>query len=145
MEKITIQNTKQEHLEGMEKIHLKYFSEIGEKIGSIRDNLNFSAKLCLVALDSKSNVVGYIISSTSGTMNYFEWFGVSEKKKGIAQALFQEYIKELKSQGVKESVLSTRNRFKDAIIFYIKSGYEIKGLFQGTDGDLMIRLRMFIG
>ena len=144
MERVTIQKAKEEHIDGMEKIHLKYFSEIGEKVGVIKESFNLSGKLSFVALDSKSNIIGYIISSTTGTQNYFEWFGVLEKKKGIAQALFQEYIKKLQTQNVKESVLFTRNRFKDAIIFYIKSGYDILGLSQGRDGDLMIQLRKSI-
>ena len=93
MERVTIQKAKEEHIDGMEKIHLKYFSEIGEKVGVIKESFNLSGKLSFVALDSKSNIIGYIISSTTGTQNYFEWFGVLEKKKGIAQALFQEYIK----------------------------------------------------
>jgi predicted N-acetyltransferase YhbS len=144
MNTITILKAQEEHIDGMEKIHLSYFAEIGEKAGSIRSSFGQKDKLSLVALDSNSNVVGYIISSTYGAHNYFEWFGVAEKRKGIAQALFIEYENELKNLKVTESSLATRNRFKDAIIFYIKSGYEIKGIFQGSDGDLMIQLRKIL-
>jgi predicted N-acetyltransferase YhbS len=144
MNKFKVARAQEKHIDGMEKIHLSYFSEIGQGVGSIRDEFGQKDKLSLVALDSDSNVIGYLVSTTYGTHNYFEWFGVSEKRKGIAQALFQEYEKELKLLNVIESSLSTRNRFKDAIIFYLKSGYSIKGLTQGSDGDLMIQFRKLI-
>jgi GNAT superfamily N-acetyltransferase len=134
----------EEHFDGIEKIHLKYFAEIGEKEGCVKTYLGKGDRLSFVALNSQSEVMGYIISSTNGQRNYFEWFGVKEKGKGIAQALLKEYFHVLKKENVTESVLATRNRFKDAIVFYIKAGYEIAGMFLGRDGDLMVQFRKFI-
>ncbi len=84
------------------------------------------------------------MSATYGSKNWFEWFGVSLHKKGVAQALVESYFEILNNNSIKESILITRNRFKDAIVFYVKSGYEIKGLVQGSDADLMITMKKLI-
>ena len=111
MEKLKIEKAKLEHVEGIEKIHLSYFSEIGEKSGSVADNLKRNESLAFVALDNSSNVVGYILSATYGSQNFFEWFGVSDLSKGIAKVLFERYLMELVKENVKESILYSRNRF----------------------------------
>ncbi len=129
------------HTEGIEKIHLSHFSSIGEKVGSIRESLNRSECLSFVAINEAEDVIGYILSATYGSQNYFEWFGVSEKGQGVARAMYKSYEDTLRTMQITESVLSTRNRFKDAIVFYIKAGFEIKGLSQGSDGDLMIQFK----
>lgn len=132
------------HADGIEKIHLKHFAQIGEKAGAVLTSLKRPEALSYVALDQKENVVGYILSANYGTQNFFEWFGVSEEKKGIAKALYNEYIREIKDLGMKESSLYSRNRYRSGICFYLNRGYDIKGMSQTNEGDLLLLMKKIL-
>lgn len=142
MDEIHILKPTDVHIKEIERIHLSHFQQIGQVEGEIASYLKRPENLALISTDKDGVVTGYIISANYGTQNYFEWFAVSKKRQGIAQALFNEYLKELKLLKMTSSALASRNRFKDAIIFYLKSGYEIKGVNLANDGDLMINLKL---
>lgn len=129
------------HAEAMEQIHLKHFAQIGEKVGNVLTSLKRPEALSYVALDQQDKVVGYILSANYGTQNYFEWFGVTEERKGIAKALYNVYINEIKELGMKESALYSRNRYRNGICFYLNRGYDIKGMSQTNENDLLFLMK----
>lgn len=132
------------HADAIEQIHLRHFAQIGEKAGAVLTSLKRPEALSYVALDQQDNVVGYILSANFGTQNFFEWFGVAEEKKGIAKALYNVYINEIKELGIKESALYTRNRYRNGICFYLNRGYDLKGMTHTNEGDLLFLMKKFL-
>ena len=59
---------------------------------------------------------------------------------GAAQIMLHEVEQWANREGLNTIVLDSRNRFKRAIIFYLKNGFNIIGSFLHSDGELMIRL-----
>jgi predicted N-acetyltransferase YhbS len=125
----------------IEKIHLKHFAEIGEKDGSIQGIMERTDMLNLVAVAETGEIVGYSLSSNIQKYSYLQWIGVKYEKEGIGNSILQNYLKECKKMEINHVGITTRNRFKAAIIMYLKNDFEITGVYQGIDGDLMITIR----
>ena len=61
MKEVRILKAHDKYYAGMEKIHLKYFSDIGESEGAIKKSCEKSESLSLVAVDLNDQVIGYIL------------------------------------------------------------------------------------
>lgn len=138
---IQIQKATENHVLEIEQIHLASFASIGEKKGDIALYLKRKENLAYVALNEAGKVVGYLISFDYKTDNYLEWFGVDQTEKGIAQKLLDHFLTDLRANNVKHVGLRSRNRFKEAMAFYLKNNFDITGVYLGIDQDLMINFR----
>lgn len=139
--RFTIVKAQLSDLTEIEKIHLKYYAEIGQRAGDLNDYFNDQARLILVAKTDESEVVGYLTATIYDSQSFAEWIGVKIEGQKIGSSLVNYYLEECKKRGVKGVKLATRNRFKAALILYVKLGFEIFGVYQGNDGDLMLQLR----
>lgn len=134
--------TKQE-LERIADIHVECFSEIGETRESFLAYVSRPDVQTRAAFDG-DRVAGYTASTLArGSSLYLAWFGVtkSARKQGAGKALYAQ----LKALAVQERVpaieLVSRNRFRDAMHFYVNHGFDLYGTFVGMDKDIMLQLR----
>jgi ribosomal protein S18 acetylase RimI-like enzyme len=139
--KVSITTALPQEAPEIEKIHLKYYQEIGQDVGVIASYFNDKNRLILVAKTESQEIVGYLTATIDGTQSFAEWIGVKVEDQKIGSALAEKYIEECKKLNVKWLKVATRNRFQKALIIYIKYGFQIFGVYQGPDGDLMIQLR----
>lgn len=139
--KISITNALSSEAPEIEKIHLKHYQAIGEGPGDLATYFNDKNRLILVAKTESQEIVGYLTATVDGALSFAEWIGVKIENQKIGNGLLEHYYDECKKRGVKWIRLATRNRFQKALIIYIKHGFQIFGVYQGSDGDLMIQLR----
>lgn len=130
-------------LQAVADIHLECFQEIGETRDSL---LNYVARAQVLvrAAFHGDKIVGYTASIFRGKeVLFLSWFGVTEsyRKQGVGKALYED----LRSFALREKAsfieLTSRNRFRDAMHFYVDYGFEIYGLFVGRDKDIMLEMR----
>lgn len=128
----------------VEKIHLNYYQDIGQRQGDIVEYFNGPNRLILLVKTDEGEVVAYLIALNEGGQSFAEWIGVKYENQKIGTRLVEFYIDYCKKNNMKYIKATTRNRFKKALIGYIKYGFEIYGTYQGFDGDLMIQLRKIL-
>ncbi len=98
----------------------------------------------LVAISDDKRVLGYATYTCSAKGGYLGWYAVAEdfRNHGIGRALFDATAADLRSVGAKSVRLDTRNRFREALRFYLGLGFDIIGSWQQLDGELMISMRL---
>ena len=121
-------------------LHVQVFGDVGETRKAFVALVEDSRYLFWVAEDSEKPV-GYIIYSCHGTSVYLNWIAVQStaRKKGIAHQLLAQMEAWAQVHKFETLTLESRNQFKDAMIFYLRNGFEIRGTFLHSDGALMVR------
>lgn len=136
--KIITPKTK-DQISAAKKLAASTFKDIGLKSSDMDVYFNSDKFLSYVAVDNNS-VVGF--ASANIAHGFFYWLAVSPKhrRKGIGQSLVTKIEQDFKKKKTKTISLESRNRYKPAIMMYLKNGYDIKGSFVEPAGDLLIRL-----
>jgi ribosomal protein S18 acetylase RimI-like enzyme len=132
------------HLESAAKIHGQVFSVIGHDERVALKILQTPDQRVAVAVERNGKVLGYTQASKRASTCYLSWIAVSKsaRSKGVGHALLKNLRAWAKQNGCIEISLDSRNRFREALFFYLKSGFEIVGTYLGPDDDTMIRLRL---
>lgn len=128
-------------LDAITDLHLRYYESIGQTKEDVRKLMNRDHGLILVAKNEARELVGYLSAAIEGNQSYAEWIGVKYERMGIGSKLGLHYLEECKARKINWIRATTRNRFKVALMGYIKHGFDIYGVYQGSDGELMIQLR----
>lgn len=132
-----------QHLAQVGKIHAQSFCAIGQTVSDVAGFAN-EMSYTQVAVDEGGELLGYIHGKLQGRNAYLGWFAVkkSSRRRGTGKRLLKKFTSWARQKEARYIVLDTRNRYRDAMIMYLKSGYEVFGTFQAENGDTMIRLRM---
>ncbi len=142
--KVTLQPAKLSDLQQIRKLHLACFSKIGQTSRDVHRHslLNGPASFCWVARNGR-NVVGYVIAIRNRNSAYINWLGVNQKhrRNSIGSSLVKTAETWAKRNRLRDISLDSRNRYREAIYLYLRQGYSICGVWTGTDGDLMIKIR----
>jgi len=95
---------------------------------------------CVAEIDEK--LVGYSFFCRQGKSLYWNWLAVLPEFEGagVAEAMLNEVESWANREGLGTIILDSRNRFKKALVFYLKNGFDVIGTFLHSDGEVMIRL-----
>lgn len=119
-------------IEKMTEKHIAQVAEIEESIFSVpwsknafKDSLELENTAFYVAI-KEENVVGYC--GVYKVLNSADITNVAvkkeERKKGVAEQMLKEAIKDAKNEGIKEIMLEVRESNEAAISLYKKNGFE---------------------
>ncbi len=135
------------YLDHAAAIHVAAFSSIGVTAAGFEREVAAPGTINLAAVDSDGKVLGYALLTMKSKSAYLSWFAVdpAAKRKGVGAALLKAGLDEARARGAQSVSLDSRNRFRDALHFYIDHGFDIVGTWLNTDGDLMIKLRKSLG
>ena len=125
----------------IKRIHLLAFEGVGETANTVSAILR-DKKFGNIVAEVDGRVVGYSFFHQQGKSLYLNWIAVLPEAEGTgaSQIMLQEVEQWANREGLNTIVLDSRNRFKRAITFYLKNGFDIIGSFLHSDGELMIRL-----
>lgn len=145
---IVIRLMKEQDIKSVCHLHISEFDHIGEDEGRFNYYLKDPSLVWIIAAtknDHNENVIGYCcIRKQNQAVLYGHWAAVKKdyRKLGIAKSFLKEIKTYANSNGFKSLLADTRNRFNNALIFYLKNEFKIIGTFLGNDNDLMIRVRI---
>lgn len=131
-----------DHLDATAALHQATFKEIGVTAAGFREAVERGGPEIWIALENEI-VVGYTVVQTRLRGLYWNWFGVSpeHRNKGIGTSLLKKVIERATASSAQTIDLDSRNRYVDALRFYLKHGFLIVGAYLQDDGELMIKLR----
>lgn len=125
------------------RLHKKIFAGIGQTEQDL--HVTFAShEYTTFVCEYKTKIVGYgqVYLGKKGAL--FTWYGVSPsaRNKGVGLAILKRAVTFSRRRKVKSLSLHTRNRFKKAMIQYLKFGFTINHTYEGRDGDTMIVMDM---
>lgn len=132
----------QTQLEATAALHELIFAEIGATAASFRAVAERAGTEVWVAIEN-DRVIGYSVLWKGPKYFYWNWLGVLPdfQKKGAGTALMKKVLERAASEGCQTIELDSRNRFVDALRFYLKFGFQIVGTYLHDDGELMIKMK----
>lgn len=123
------------------RLHLAAFKEIGESKATLEKFLTLPKATIIVVQSKKTHrVVGYYGFTAKRKAYYGNWMSVAKSYRGngLGQIIVTDFLKRARKNKVREVLLSTRNRFKPAMICYLNCGFQINRTYKAKDGDTMI-------
>lgn len=123
-------------------LHEATFKEIGATESGFRRTSEIGGSEIWVALE-ENLVVGYSVIQMRPRGLYWNWFGVLPERRnaGVGTALLNKIMERAANEGAQVIELDSRNRYVDALRFYLKHGFQIVGTYLQDDGELMIKLK----
>ncbi len=123
-------------------LHCHAFSVVGESKESLLSEIYHENNRCFVVVNESSEIIGYSTYSFHDASVYWNWMAVRPEALGIGAAkLMLNELEKIASQEAKTTIdLKTRNRFKRALVFYLKNGFDIVNTSVHRDGETMIKL-----
>ncbi len=142
----TIRNACAKDLSGILRVHVEQFKAIGETARKARPAFDtaMKSKCLFVAEGDDGKTVGYASVALRGKSAYLCWIAVNQRSQGngLGAALLDHVRQWAIKNRVKHIELDSRNRFKKALMMYLRANYDIVGLWRHTDGELMLQLRL---
>ena len=129
---ISIRKARKRDLSSIRRIHEEFSEELSSEDPKWFRALleSRSRRLIFLVIEVDSRVVGYCLAYRNRDRGYIESIAVKEDYRGLGlgSRLLREVEKALAERGVSEVYLSVKDWNTNAVNFYLKHGYQVKGV-----------------